>query len=130
MLSDCFLAIDISFAKQIDPNEPYELFMYLCIGFIAVPAFLSLCQVYYYASRVWGNDNKIREWLLKYSRILYIVSLFTGSSFTAVDIMNSNLFGLKFFDMNLTQRQRITFKTQRMYSVVMLEVCSNFNFYC
>ena len=124
MLSDCFLAIDISFAMEIDPDKPYGIFLYVCIICIALPSLMSLFQVYYFSSRIWGNDNKIREWLLKYSKLLYIGSVLTGSSFTAVEIMNSNFLALQYFDMGLSQRQMIGFKSQRIYSVVILEVCS------
>ena len=122
MLSDCFLAIDISLTKDITPSKPFGIFLYLCIGFIIIPSLISLFQVYYYASKIWGDDTKTREWLLKYSKWLYIVSIFMGSSFTAVEIVNSSLFGLSYFEMNLSNRQMIAFKTQRIYSVVILEV--------
>ena len=121
MLSDCFLAIDISFAKNIEPGQPFGILLFLCIVFIVMPSFLSLAQVYYYSSKIWGEDTKIREWLLKYSKWLYILALFTGSSFTAVEIVNSNIFGLSYFEMNLSNRQMIAFKTKRIYSVVVLE---------
>ena len=115
---------------RIESEIIYDIFLYLCIAFIVIPSLLSLFQVYYYSSRIWGEDNKIREWLLKYAKLLYVTSVLTGSSFTAVEIMNSNIFGLSYFEMNLTHRQRIAFKTQRIYSVVMLEVETIFKFLC
>ena len=122
MLSDCFLAMDISFAKDIYPNEPFGIFLYICIICIILPSLMSLFQVYYYSSKIWSNDNKMREWLLKYSKLLYLTSIITGSSFTAIELFNSNLFGFKYFEMGLNQRQKIAFKSQKVYSVIMLEV--------
>ena len=63
MLSDCFLAIDISIQNKIEIGE-YMILLYLCIACIVLPSLLSLFQVYYYSSRIWSNDNKVREWIL------------------------------------------------------------------
>eukprot|EP01084_Bolivina_argentea_P269735 458490_1 len=117
MLSDCFLSVEIS----LQTNNTFKIALVISIIFIVIPALLSLFQVYYYSRKHWSNDNQIREWLLKYSKMLYLVTIFTGSSFTAIDIMNSNILGLYFFEMGLNNKQIISFKTQRIYSVVMFE---------
>eukprot|EP01084_Bolivina_argentea_P269736 458494_1 len=118
MMSDCFLAIDISLRIK---NNSFLIALCVCIIFIIIPSVFSLFQVYYHSKKEWSSDDRIRGWLVKYSNMLYIISILTGSSFAAVDIMNSNLFGLQYFEMGLSNKQRILFKTKRIYSVVMLE---------
>ena len=71
---------------------------------------------------IWGKNDKAREWLIKYSKFLYIASVLTGSSFSAVEIVNSSIFGLSWFEMGLSHKQVVAFKTQRIYSVILLEV--------
>ena len=122
MLSDSFLAIDIYLQDKIDPGMGYNIMLYICIICIVLPSLLSLFQVYYFSQRIWNKNDKAREWLIKYSKFLYIFSVFTGSSFTAIEIMNSNIFGLSWFEMGLSNKQVVAFKTQRIYSVILLEV--------
>jgi len=121
MLSDSFLAFDIQIQDEIDPHGDYDDMLYICIICIVVPALLSLFQVYYFSKRIWGKNDKAREWLIKYSKFLYIASVLTGSSFSAVEIMNSSIFGLSWFEMGLSHKQVVAFKTQRIYSVILLE---------
>eukprot|EP01083_Nonionella_stella_P250876 866219_1 len=119
MVSDCFLSIDISLrAKE---NDAFKIPLVISIVHIAIPSVFTLAQVYYYSKTRWNTDNKVREWLLNYSTLLYLLSIGTGSSFTAVAIMNSNTLGLYVFDMGLSNKQMIAFKTQRVYSIVFLE---------
>ena len=122
MLSDSFLAIDIYLQDKIKPANGYNIMFYICVICIVVPALLSLLQVYYFSWNIWFKKNVVREWLIKYSKFLYIISVFTGSSFTAIEIMNSNIFGLSYFEMGLSNKQIVAFKTQRIYSVILLEV--------
>ena len=123
MLSDSFLAFDIHLQDKMYPDDvAYDIMLYVCILCIALSSLLSLFQVYYFSKHIWFYNDKAREWLIKYAKLLYITSVFTGSSFTAIDIMNSNIFGLSYFEMGLSNKQIAAFKTRRIYSVVLLEV--------
>lgn len=50
-----------------------------------------------------------------------MISIFTGSSFTAIDLMTSNLLGLPMFSFDLPNRDKLRFKRKRVYSIVLLE---------
>ena len=120
MMSDCFLAIE--FSLKLETGEKFLIPLYICIAFIAIPSLFSLYQVYKYSQKHWSKDNKVREWLISYSKLLYLLSVLTGSSFTAIEITNSHLFNLKYFEMGLSNKQKTKFKTKRIYSGVMMEV--------
>lgn len=57
----------------------------------------------------------------KKTKILYILSIFTGSAFAAVSLVNSFTFRLQLFDMGLTDSELLAFTYKRVYSVVLLE---------
>merc|ERR1719242_298242 len=123
VLSDSFLAIEIGTEADNNPDDQIlPIAFSICILFIFAPSLVSLLQVYYFSNAKWAHSsNKMKKWLLRHSKILYLTAVTTGSAFTAVEIMNSSLFGLELFEMGLTQRQLISFKTHRIYSVVALE---------
>ena len=55
-------------------------------------------------------------------KVLYAVSILTGSSHTAIEICNSNLFGLYQFAMGLKKTELMAYQYKRVYSIVLLEV--------
>jgi len=121
-LSDWFFAVEVGTKAQKSPSNDLFIAFCICFVFIIVPLSASLWQVYYYSRKHWAiSSNKTKQWLLYYSKLLYFTSVLTGSSFTAIELMNSSFFGLEMFEMGLTQRQLIAFKTNRVYSVVLLE---------
>ena len=54
--------------------------------------------------------------------ILYLI--ISGSSFTAVELCNSGLFSIRLFSMGLNKRQLALFRNKRVFTVVLLEVCT------
>eukprot|EP01084_Bolivina_argentea_P109212 195184_1 len=119
LISDCFLSVDISLRSQSD--NKFKIALIVSIIFIVMPCLLSLIQVYYYSRKYWNKYNSVREWLLTHSKWLYILSILTGSSFSAIEILNSSFLGVYCFEMGLSNKQIILFKTQRVYSIIMLE---------
>ena len=75
--------------------------------------------------KLWVTDGDtkqiIQPWVREHVKTLYIISVISGSSFSAVEICDSNLFQLKAFSMNLPLRQKQHFKNQRVLSIVLLE---------
>merc|ERR1712228_170855 len=55
------------------------------------------------------------------SKLLYFTSVATGSSFTAIEIFNSNLFGLDIFYMGLSRKHWLSFSAKRVYSIIAFE---------
>ena len=61
------------------------------------------------------------RWLSHNGTKLYVLSLLCGSTFSAVELLNSNLFGMSLFEMGLNHQDLRRFNRNRMWSVVLLE---------
>ena len=120
LLSDIFLAIIIS--ERINDSNHIYLILFICVLiFIIVPISVSFGQLLKQIDKHWWKNDNTKSWLISYSKILYLLSLFTGSSFTAVKVMNSNLFSLNIFSMDLNKNDLTRYQTKRIYSIVLIE---------
>merc|ERR1712157_10151 len=90
---------------------------------MGIPVLISLYQLYRASSKKWIENNRIREWLKTYTKLLYMVSIVTGSSFSAIQIFNSNLFGLDVFYMGLTRNHILAFSAKKLHSIILFENC-------
>ena len=123
MFSDIFFAINaLSHYNDTDSFQGLLIFI-LSVVFILFPIIISLYQLHSASSKYWLYNNRIREWLLSYSKLLYIVSVITGSSFAAIQIFNSNLFGLDIFCMGIPKQYLLSFTTKKVYSIILFENC-------
>eukprot|EP01083_Nonionella_stella_P306520 1073833_1 len=126
IMSDCFFAMEVKMQTDnsaLDNEEMkwINIMLYASILFIALPAILTLFQLYFYAKRHWLSNDYVRQWLSKYSTVLLVLSIATGSSFAATSVLNSFIFQIEVFDMGLTNKELKQFKTQRVYSIVLME---------
>ena len=101
-LLDVFFIAQIWFTKTTSnqlESVNYVLFM-LTLSFVCVPILVSIFQLQKELKK-WAHDvdsgGIIDSWLLKYFRLLFVVSIVTGSSFTAVRLLNTNLFGWRMY---------------------------------
>ena len=73
----------------------------------------------------WGNDptikDRVHSWLIDWSILLIVIAGASGSAFSAVEICNSQAFGLDFFTMGLTERHLKAFNGSRLYSTIAWE---------
>ena len=122
MISDCFFVAQIHAQNKIDLDDGYTVIFHLSMVFVVLPAMTALFQLYFYAKKHWLENDHTRLWLRKYSSLLLLFSIVTGSSFAATNLLNSYLFQLYILDMGLTQRQLKGFSTKRVYSIVIMEV--------
>ena len=67
---------------------------YLSVVFIVFPAFTALFQLWFYTKNQWLDNDYVRSWLSKFSTLLLLLSVLTGSSFAAVSLLNSYIFKL------------------------------------
>jgi len=122
MISDCFFSADLYGRVSDNPDSPaYQILFYLSLFFIVFPALFALLQLYFYAKKNWVHNEYVNAWLSKYSVVLLALSLFSGSSFAAVALLNSYIFQLEYFDMGLTEKQMRDYNTRRIWSVVLFE---------
>ena len=132
--SDLFFSMKL-YLFMIDDNhdiDEYQLIytvLFSCsIIFIFIPLIFNLFQLQRELSK-WLNDpillhTEAPVWILSFMRLLYFVSIISGSSFSAVALFNSNLFQLKIFGMGLSRYHKTMFANKRFFSVVLLEVCN------
>ena len=119
-LSDAFFCLSVSFHDDSETNELTTIFA-LSIIFILIPSGLTLYQLYHSINQ-WRRNDELSQWLTHNIKLLYIISILTGSSFAGVRLCSSNLFNMAHFDMPISKTKLIEFQTQSIYSIVLLEV--------
>ena len=97
-------------------------YIYQCIAssiFVIIPWCLNMRQLIKGQDK-WCNDPTIKDtvntWMIHWSILLIILAGVSGSALGAVEICNSQAFGLDFFIMGLTERHLRVFKESRLYS--------------
>ena len=127
-LSDCFFATEIYIRYRYESRAQHMSMVYIAIIFIVIPIMLSLYQLFSHINQHWSHTTDyVNSWLSKYAAFLLLLSLITGSSFSAVCLLNSNLFELNLFYMGLTNAQLTAFQTRRIWSSVILGVITLFS---
>jgi len=121
MLSDCFFAAQLSIYHRTDATVTIAILLYASICFIVVPVLTTLYQLFRHIQKKWAASQDTSAWLMLHSNKLYLVSILCGGSFSAVRLMNSDIFQLEIFHMGLSERELKRFNTKRLWSVVLLE---------
>ena len=119
---------DIFFVSNIfQDREPtaFTVFLFAASSlFIVVPVLKGFSDLVR-AQKEWLESEVMRDrysrWWDEYGTILYLLSFACGSTFSAVDVMNSNLFGTRLFGMGLMQEDLRNFNRHRLFSVVLFE---------
>ena len=127
-LSDALFTITISNdlrdASHTEISMPLTIMLVASISFIVLPCLITLIQLSKEIA-IWKRvSDDLNAWFSQNMTIVYIASIFMGSSFAAVELFNSNLFNLEIFDMGLSRTQLMGFNVKRIYSLVLLEVQS------
>ena len=146
--SDLLLCFDIfDHYNQASTNNPErdDYFGYLisCTAFIFVPWIVNLIfliktkrewekESNHYASRTNVIDRQkidalgksslvTRKWLNKYSALLVVLCMISGGLTASLKVVNSNLFGLKQFNMGLPQYKQDENARHRLWLTIVLE---------
>mmetsp|Transcript_107493 Transcript_107493/g.131156 ORF Transcript_107493/g.131156 Transcript_107493/m.131156 type:complete len:309 (+) Transcript_107493:60-986(+) len=92
---------------------------------IIFPLITTIFQLHRASTNVWSknqyNGHAIRAWLTQYSKVMYFISLLTGSAFTSIELVNTNLFSLVVLNMGLPRKDIYSFRNQRIKSSVLCE---------
>ena len=121
------VASDVLFAVHLMDRYFYDETLELLVAmiaaftFIALPITTSLVQVLGENRREW-RTKRVRVWVERHSRLLFLSSILSGSAFVAVSMANCNAFQLKIFSMGLTPKEMLKFRMKRMWSIVFCEV--------
>eukprot|EP01084_Bolivina_argentea_P251841 422543_1 len=91
-------------------NDSKSLLCAIGVIFVFVPWVMNLVLLY-----KWGMDESIK----RMGCLLPLLVGFTGDSFTAVNLVNSHLFGARWFRMGLTADQITAIHIKRLYSTVL-----------
>ena len=130
-VSDLFFGVELFVFIIDDQFEEYYMIYTILFGasviFIVLPMIINLIQLHNELSK-WITDpilshTEVPLWILTYVKMLYFISVITGSSFNAVSLLNSNLFQWPIFEMGLSRFHRARFQNKRFFSIVLLEVC-------
>ena len=73
----------------------YDIYFYILlfsILSIIIPVIATIIQLYREATNNWSNNryngSSIRAWLTEHSKVMYLLSIITGSGFTAIELCN------------------------------------------
>ena len=112
--------IDVTFAIYLNLRK-YFVLSIICIVFIVL-SYISSLMVYVFLSKDWSSVNQhTNNWLQRRSTILFRLATFTGSLFPAIELCNSNMFGLLMFNMRLTNVQLFKFRTFKLAALMFFE---------
>ena len=119
--SDIIFVISISYLADY-PSKILSLLLVFSVIFIIFPVLIGLLQLNK-EIKIWKRNDDLKEWISDNITFLYILSIITGSSFTAIQLCSSNIFNLHLFGMPLNKMEMQHYQTQRLFSTVLLEVC-------
>ena len=120
MISDVFFTVQAEILRDFNGKSTEIIFVLACC-FLIVPILLSVFQLWHQMHKHWLKKDKLRVWLGEHTTVLFATSIITGSSFSAIDLFNSNLFSLEIFDMGLNKQDYHSFRYKRVYSLTLLE---------
>jgi uncharacterized protein YaaQ len=115
--SDCF------FVLRLALENAWPCFAVGAL-FTVVPYIMNLYELHKWEKK-WLRDLTIKQglesYLDKYHIWLVFCSLISGSSFATIEMVNTNMFGWRFFSMGLTDRHLKRYNTRRLYSNILTE---------
>ena len=98
--------------------------------FIFFPVCITLYQLYVQLKKWEKQSVDLGEWISTNASFLYFMSIVTLSPFTAIKLCRSHLFNLSQFSMPLTRLQSSKFQSQRLYTIILLQVeCLSMTFH-
>ena len=118
-ITDILFVVNIS--KQSDyPSSTLSPLLLAAIFFIILPVTITIFQLFLYIKK-WKRNYEVAHWLDRNIALLYILSVITGSSFSAVLICTSSLFNLNKFSLPLDKLNINKYQIKRVYSIVLLQ---------
>eukprot|EP01084_Bolivina_argentea_P149327 260866_1 len=91
---------------------------------VVLPLLIQFVTLLIYQEQ-WIKDKLLREkvsgWLMLWSRKLLLFSFVSGSTYGAIELLNSNIFAKPFFSMGLTKKHLSQFNSKRLLTNIILE---------
>lgn len=102
----------------------YLLLLIFCIIFVVLPVITSMHSLFRFQDK-WTKDpsigDRVTGWNRDWSTYLLFLTILSGSSFAAVNILNSRLMGHPLFCMGLSFRHLKKYENQRLWGVILSE---------
>eukprot|EP01083_Nonionella_stella_P153097 491400_1 len=102
----------------------YVILFIASLFFIMMPIASNFRCLYVFQSRWQRNPlhgERYKAWFEEYGTAVYALSLICGSTFGAIQVVNSNLAQFRFFTMGLTLFELNEFRQARIVNVVLIE---------
>ena len=131
VISNLLFALAVAYYPNFIKSPPLFFIFMASVFFILIPSSISLFQLNQMIDGQWNKSEEMRSYLSSYKYTLYILSIVCFSSFTGVQICQSNLFGHLIFDIPLSKQEALYFEAKKIYSIVLFQVlvivykCSN-----
>ena len=126
VITDVMFSLTVTEKQRDEERVPYFIVV-ICWVTIVVPVLLSICQLWRKSRGAWLREDVPRQWMDKYSVVLFILPFLCGSSFIALSVLNCNMFQMGVFSMGLSDSEFSSFNLQRLWTIILLEVmCSIF----
>ena len=135
----CDFISDLFFSGKLlllSGNMYYFVLFIASIFFILIPVVFNIYQLHQEISE-WNRDSEtdrkslsslqVSRWIKTRIKMVYMLSFVSGSSFSAIALLNCYLFSLDMFSMGLSKQQSASFQNKRIFSVVLLEVKLAYN---
>ncbi|ETO28981.1 hypothetical protein RFI_08145 [Reticulomyxa filosa] len=114
---------DAVFIVRLAQVGAWYLFL-VGMAFLVIPYVLNLKHLLAFQKQ-WMADpamsERLTSWLINYSRFLISTTMISGSVFAAIELFNTNLFGLEVMSMGLPERQLKKSAVERLYSNILFE---------
>ena len=112
------------YATKSDQDLLILLLFIGCMVFLVLPIATSIWSLFRFQDK-WKHDpaigDRVTGWNRDWSTYLLCLTILSGSSFAAVNILNSRVFGHPLFCMGLSYRHLKKFENQRLWGVILSE---------
>eukprot|EP01084_Bolivina_argentea_P184880 318857_1 len=79
--------------QYVETKDEHLLYTMIgCYLFVILPVVVNIGQLIQQTRKQWLQDDHLRSWLASYSELLYLLSILTGSAYTAVRVVNCGAF--------------------------------------
>ena len=115
----------MAFDEVEENTKYYFIILVLSCTFIILPLMANITQLWI-ETKKWKQDSLLRKtgvtkWLQTHLQVLYLISVISGSCFSAVALCNSYMLKLRVFSMGLSKYHTTFFQAKRFMSVILLE---------
>ena len=107
--------------KQWGTSNKINLLFQLSIIFLALPWLTNILFLFYQRSK-WVRHAIVNSWIRDNAWVLMGFTMISGGANATIQLCNSNLFGLKLFQMNLPRHEYLKLYKYPMLTLLYLKI--------